>query len=1217
MKKIGLFILGVTFHLYSLSQAPTGFSYQGVLRNAEGQVLANKPASLIVSLTNNNGSVVYYSETHSITTSTLGLFSLVVGQGTVTSGGMSSIPWNQGGIYLKIDVKPEGATSYTCMGLQQLQSVPYALYAADGLGMNWLGEFSAAPADPVKNQAYYNSTDKKSYIWDGDSWEIIAMDGLPGLAGEVGPQGPQGIQGVNGLSISWLGSYIAAPASPDINNAYYNSTDRKSYIWDGDSWEIISMDGLPGSTGDVGPQGPQGIQGVQGETGPQGVQGEVGPKGDQGVQGEIGPQGPQGVQGEVGPEGPKGPAGVGLTLRGNWSSDSTYVEGNYVFDESSSTVGVNSMWICQNPIGPSINHPKDDSTNWVEFEAPEGPQGPQGPEGPLVAGIAGQTLRHDGTTWVANSMLYNNGTNIGVGTTAPDKILTVKSLTPNTQIAKFADDARYIGLGRDEIGSFDLSGNLANLYFNQGSLTLTALGNVGVGTISPVSPIQVSKSGDIPYLFLNTTTTTNRRVRLQFGQGGIYNWELGTDASVNNTDDIYFFNRLTSTFGPVIKNNGNVGIGTINPTSKLHVNGNVLLQYNSGNSVLSMVMGYGNSLFFKPEDHAVRIQSDHTGNPTVMLMDKFGQVSVGSKLSAGSYGLSAGTINGYSLEVGGPEPTSSNGLATIFFHHWGAVAHQFRYAGGTLYLEAAGNGYGTSPTPGLLVGGPLYAAINGGKVGIGTTSPTARMVVQGSATDAVTEPLFEVKDKNGNPVFIVYQDSVRIIVKDGTTKDSKGIFAVSGRNTSKALTNNFLMITPDKARIWTDDETQGFAAENINGTAKEHYTKLTPSNSFVGHLSGNINTGTKNVFVGANSGDENSSGSYNVFVGDNAGTRNSTGSQNVFIGRNSGLYNRTGGKNVYVGWSDIVAFPWADPGDNGVENTMIGYSVGFTTTGNYNTMVGSTAGPCGSGSQNSYYGYNSGQYGSYNSAFGSQSLKGSSTTSEYNCAFGAYSLHENTSGKYNTAYGGNSLRYGATGTYNTGLGYFAGNNYYSNATAVGYLSDNTANNQVRIGNSSVSSIGGQVGWTTLSDKRFKKEVKSNVPGLEFILKLRPITYYLDMDKIAEFLNTPDSLRLFDFEKEKANLLLTGFAAQEVEEAALSIGYAFSGVDRAKNEKDYYGLRYSEFTVPLVKAVQELSAEVNSQKKIIEQQSVLIDELIKRLEGLEVKMKETPYKTINQ
>jgi len=56
---------------------------------------------------------------------------------------------------------------------------------------------------------------------------------------------------------------------------------------------------------------------------------------------------------------------------------------------------------------------------------PTGVTGVTGSTGPLVAGTFGQTLRHDGTTWVANSILYNNGTNVGVNTTSPLESLDV------------------------------------------------------------------------------------------------------------------------------------------------------------------------------------------------------------------------------------------------------------------------------------------------------------------------------------------------------------------------------------------------------------------------------------------------------------------------------------------------------------------------------------------------------------------------------------------------------------------------------------------------------------------------------------------------------------------------------------------------------------------------------------------------------------------------
>lgn len=84
--------------------------------------------------------------------------------------------------------------------------------------------------------------------------------GPTGPTGNTGPQGPQGIQGIqgiqgvpgtpgtNGVSIVWKGSLSSAPTSPSLNWGYYNTTLGKSYIWDGDSWEIIAQDGTSGGS---------------------------------------------------------------------------------------------------------------------------------------------------------------------------------------------------------------------------------------------------------------------------------------------------------------------------------------------------------------------------------------------------------------------------------------------------------------------------------------------------------------------------------------------------------------------------------------------------------------------------------------------------------------------------------------------------------------------------------------------------------------------------------------------------------------------------------------------------------------------------------------------------------------------------------------------------------------------------------------------------------
>ena len=86
-----------------------------------------------------------------------------------------------------------------------------------------------------------------------------------------------------------------------------------------------------------------------------------------------------------------------------------------------------------------------------------------------------------------------------------------------------------------------------------------------------------------------------------------------------------------------------------------------------------------------------------------------------------------------------------------------------------------------------------------------------------------------------------------------------------------------------------------------------------------------------------------------------------------------------------------------------------------------------------------------------------------------------------------------------------------------------------------------------------------------------------------MDASARLLKLPADLRKPESEALKGNLLQTGFIAQEVEQAAKELGFDFSGVDKPKNDGDYYGLRYAEFVVPLVKAMQEQQLIIETEK----------------------------------
>jgi hypothetical protein len=131
--------------------------------------------------------------------------------------------------------------------------------------------------------------------------------------------------------------------------------------------------------------------------------------------------------------------------------------------------------------------------------------------------------------------------------------------------------------------------------------------------------------------------------------------------------------------------------------------------------------------------------------------------------------------------------------------------------------------------------------------------------------------------------------------------------------------------------------------------------------------------------------------------------------------------------------------------------------------------------------------------------------------------------------------------------------------------------------------------------------------------LDFILKLKPVTYNLNIHRQNKMMYGEKAGKMSDWEKKYdiEQKRMTGFLAQDVAKAAHELNYEFSGVDIPDNDKDLYTLRYSEFVVPLVKAVQELSEKVDKQQQIIADQQHTISSqqkinlaLMKRLEHLE-------------
>jgi hypothetical protein len=347
--------------------------------------------------------------------------------------------------------------------------------------------------------------------------------------------------------------------------------------------------------------------------------------------------------------------------------------------------------------------------------------------------------------------------------------------------------------------------------------------------------------------------------------------------------------------------------------------------------------------------------------------------------------------------------------------------------------------------------------------------------------------------------------------------------------------------------------------------------------------------------------------------------------RNTAIGYQA-LHNNTTGSNNTANGASALFYNLS-----GIFNTANGaYALYFNTTGYYNTANGvgalssntegyyNTANGVGALSSNKegYYNTANGTYalvynttGSSNTANGVNALY-ANTKGYYNTANGTYALGSNTIGVFNTANGASALASNKTGNGNTGLGYETdvSKDSLNNATAIGYSTVVDASNKVRVGNTAVTSIGGQVGWTTFSDGRYKKDIQENVTGLAFINSLRPVTYTVDVAGLNRYfkkdrkqlqpikgdsIHAPmpkaaeEYLEAARAAQEASKIVYDGFIAQEVEEAADKLGIPFSGVDKPKSKDGLYGLRYDNFVPQLVKSVQELSKMNNEKEAKIE------------------------------
>jgi len=383
----------------------------------------------------------------------------------------------------------------------------------------------------------------------------------------------------------------------------------------------------------------------------------------------------------------------------------------------------------------------------------------------------------------------------------------------------------------------------------------------------------------------------------------------------------------------------------------------------------------------------------------------------------------------------------------------------------------------------------------------------------------------------------------------------------AGAATLNALTDVSMDITNfvDGLLIQTDTDgsapgtgTLSSATGNI-GIGKDVFAALTD--------------GTYNTAIGYQAADALTGGDDNIIIGKDAGGATTTGNDNVYIGLDAGKTLTSASQNIAIGSyamdgaTDLVC----------PNNVAIGYSALSGALNNGATENVVIGGSC------------------------FQAL----TDAKYSVGIGHDAGKIVTTGFGNTCIGRSAGSQTTTGDYNTYLGYGSGATASDTTRAIAIGQDvRAASNDFSFGKTSnvvTNDFDADANWSRSSDVRLKKNITDQKLGLDFINDLRTVKYNwkpsTELDEKDAGLNhlrvdkDSNPVDHKDFDGTVVNNMNTtatmhNFIAQEVKAALDKEGVS----DFGGWKEDQYGVQQVSremFIIPLVKAVQELSAKVKT------------------------------------
>lgn len=385
------------------------------------------------------------------------------------------------------------------------------------------------------------------------------------------------------------------------------------------------------------------------------------------------------------------------------------------------------------------------ATDWISLSEISGVDG---------TGTANYIAKWSDTDTITNSVIYDNGTNVGIGTTSPSYRFTAYGSNTNSEIvASFgsandqneytaiglsgfiaSNGATKAGLALKRTGVYGtgelhfLNNNTldnSDMTLSDSKMMIDSSGNVGIGTTSPQSKLHVLGTTTLPLpgadggaaVFGNTTSVG-------------YGLVLGTETSGKSYIQSQRNDGTATTYDLLVQpNGGNVGIGTTSPARSLHVkktSDNEVARFESdqatsyieledANTTGQILIGTQGDNFKIHTAGTERFRIDGSGNVGIGTTSPIGRLNVVN----GSSGQTYSNISGLLIDV--------NGTSNSYY--------------GLRVGSSTGNNH--------------LCVTNAGNVGIGTTSPGAKLHIEGDGS--IIRLQNNSSDANGT--FIDFRDS--------------------------------------------------------------------------------------------------------------------------------------------------------------------------------------------------------------------------------------------------------------------------------------------------------------------------------------------------------------------------------------------------------------------------------------------------------------------------